>query len=495
MLVVWFCLFSLVAFLFVRFVAVKVPILARLSLGLHLLAVIGSANLFLASFLSLLHPDAMNWVRIVLLFLALYIGLRLLDFWMFEIMLPRRRDRAVPLVLRDIIRWILTLLALLFIVRTIFPQANLNVLAVSSIVVGYVLGNASQDTLGNLISGLAMNTESPFAIGDWVEAGGHTGRVVDMSWRATCLRTKMDDYIIIPNAAISRDAIVNYSRPTGVHGCTSDVGVNYGVPPNKVRRVLLEAAAAVPDILTSPAPDVRLIAYSDFSIDYRTKFFIREFERLEQIQSAFMDLVWYYFKREDIVIPFPIRDVNLHRVSPADTARSQQRDRAARCKLLEEIELFAPLSVSEREQLAGELQECVYGSGEHLVRQAEEGHTFHIIMSGRVRVSVEHGRRSTRLKTLGPGAFFGEMSMLTGEKRSATVTAETDTTVLVLPHSALAAILATHEKLAADLAAILARRQQEQVDAAQAFGSAGPKAAVSEDVLLSKIRRFFHLEL
>jgi small-conductance mechanosensitive channel len=496
MLPVWFCLFCLAGLLFVRFAASRVSILARLTIGLHLLVLTTGAHIFLHSFLGMLHADALSWVRITMLFLAIYIGLRLLDYWLFEIAVPRRRDKTVPLLLRDIVRWVLTLLALLAVVRAIFPQVNLNVLAVSSIVVGYVLGNASQDTLGNLISGLAMNTESPFAIGDWVQAGGHTGQVVDMSWRATCLRTKMDDHIIIPNAAISRDAIINYSRPTGVHGCTLDIGVNYGVPPNHVRRVLLEAAAAVSEMLTSPAPRVWLIAYSDFSIDYRIKFFIREFARLEDIQSDFMDRVWYFFKRENIVIPFPIRDVNLHHVSAADEDQKRAHDAAQRRTVLDRVDLFAPLSEPEKEQLAHELEELVFGAGETLVRQADEGHSFYIVMSGQVRVSVAQGRHHTVLKTLGPGDFFGEMSLLTGEKRSATVTAETDTTVLVLSYRALSSILAAHVKLADDLAAMLVRRQQEQADAAHAVGPTLPSGpALSQTVLFSRICRFFHLDL
>ncbi len=489
---VWFGFFCLAVFLTLRLLAGRAPVFARLSLGLHPLSVMVGANLFLASPLAALHADAINWVRVVLLFLSVYIGLRVLDFWIFEVMVPRRRDVPVPLVLRDIVRWVLTLVALLLIVRAIFPQVNLNVLAVSSIVVGYILGNASQDTLGNLISGLAMNTESPFTIGDWVEVGGHTGRVVDMSWRATCLRTKMDDHVIIPNSTISRDAIVNYSRPTGIHGCYLNVGVNYGVPPNKVRRVLFDVLKSVPDVLATPEPDVRLIAYSDFAIDYRMTFHIRDFGEINQIQSKVMYQVWYHFKREDIVIPFPIRDVNVRQVTADEEARQRQRDTDARLALLNAVDFFAPLSATEREQLAGALVERVFAAGEQLVRQGEDGQTFYIVMTGRVRVSVDADGHTTTLATLQAGDFFGEMSMLTGAKRSATVTAADDTTVLILSHTALGAILATHEKLAAALAAVLARRQQEQTDATHTADK--KPSAVSETVLLSRIRRFFRLD-
>jgi len=316
MMFTWFCVFCLAVFVILRLLARKVPIIARLSLGLHLLGTVMGMLMFLSPVLDLIHADAANWLRIALLFLSLYTGLRLLDFWLFEIVVPRQHNTPVPLVLRDIIRWIIMLAVLLLTVRTVFPQVNLNVIAVSSIVVGYILGNASQDTLGNLISGLAMNTERPFALGDWVAVGGHTGKVVDMSWRATTLRTKMEDYVIIPNAAISREAIANYSRPTGVHGCMLEVGVNYGVPPNRAQEVLLEVLGSNPEVLKTPVAEVRLVAYGDFSINYRMRFFIADFARIDQIQNAVMCQVWYHFKRAGIVIPFPIRDVNLRAVTP-----------------------------------------------------------------------------------------------------------------------------------------------------------------------------------
>jgi len=488
-----FCVFCLAVFVVLRLLARKVPIIARLSLGLHLLATVMGILVFLPPALDLLHPDAVNWARIALLFLSLYAGLRLLDFWLFEIVVPRQHNVPVPLVLRDIVRWIIMLAVLLLTVRTVFPQVNLNVIAVSSIVVGYILGNASQDTLGNLISGLAMNTERPFAIGDWVEVGGHTGRVEDMSWRATTLRTKMEDYVIIPNAVISRDAIVNYSRPTGVHCCVLEVGVNYGVPPNTVKRVLLEVLGSVPEVLAAPAPDVRLTAYGDFSINYRMCFFIADFARINQIQSAVMFQVWYHFKRAGIAIPFPIRDVNLRAVTPEIEAEQQRRCEEARLALLSRVELFSPLSESEKASLAGSMTERIFAAGERLVRQGEEGDTFYIVMSGRVAVTVEQEGQTTTLAKLGPGDFFGEMSILTGERRSATVTAENDTTVLILSHTAVGAVIAAHEKLAGDLAAILARRRHEQAEAAKHLGDRTRPDAGAEGMLLARIRRFFRL--
>ena len=103
-----------------------------------------------------------------------------------------------------------------------------------------------QDTLGNLFAGLALNAERPFQIGDWVTVGGHTGVLVDTTWRATRLRTKANDYIVIPNSAIAKESIVNYSRPTRSHGCYLQIGVSYDTPPNKAREVILGVLREAP---------------------------------------------------------------------------------------------------------------------------------------------------------------------------------------------------------------------------------------------------------
>ncbi len=479
-----------------RFFLKRITILKQAPIALNILFLLLSINLFLWQALSKLHTDAANWNRAALLFMSVYLAIRLLDFWVFELILPRQKKIPVPIVLRDICRWLLSTVALFVIIRSIFPDVNLNVLAVSSIVVGYILGNATQDTLGNLVSGLALNTEDPFSIGDWVTIAGHTGRIVDMTWRATCLRTKMDDFITIPNAAIAREAIVNYSRPTVVHGYTLDIGVNYEIAPGIVRSTLFDVLRAVPQVLQDPAPTVRIEKFNDFSIDYIIKFFSRDFEQLEDIQTRIMDLIWYHFKRNGIVIPFPIRDVNMRQITRDEESLRASEQLSERAALLAGISLFDPLSNDERQTLAAELKKEVYAPGEAILLQGQEGSTFYILKSGEADVSTRIGVRTVNVAHLTTGSFFGEMSFLTGEKRSATVTAQTDCIVFALSHTVLSHILESNIKLAEELALMLEKRQKEVEG--QAAAESAPAIAtptpVPSSVLLSRIRRFFSLD-
>ncbi len=289
-----------------QFAGRRILVLREMRRPLNVLFALGAVHTFLGDRLAAVHPSLRMAVLVAFLTLLAFAGIRLVDRLLFDMLPARRQRQPVPVVVRDILKWILWGTAVFFILRsTVLPNLKLSVLAVSSIVVGYILGNASQDTLGNLIAGLALNTERPFSIGDWVQVGEFAGRVSDMTWRATRLQTKARDHIIIPNSTIAREFIVNYSRPTTAHGFTQQIGVNYDVPPNVVRETLIRVCDEIPEILPHPRPVVWLQNYNDFSMDYVLKFYINDFARLEEIQSLMMDRVWYHFKRRGIVIPFP----------------------------------------------------------------------------------------------------------------------------------------------------------------------------------------------
>jgi small-conductance mechanosensitive channel/CRP-like cAMP-binding protein len=462
-----------------------------IALQLNLLVLTLLALVFLDPVFAQVHRFVRNGFAAAAVFLGIIVGLKILDVLLFDLLAQWRKRPQVPLVVRDIGRWVVSLVALVWIVRAYFPGVNLNVLAVSSLVVGYIVGNATQDTLGNLIAGLALNTERPFQIGDWVTVGGHTGAVVDTTWRATRLRTKADDYVVIPNASIAREPILNFSRPTRNHGCYLSIGVSYDTPPNKARSVILDVLQAIPEICREPAPSVFLTGYGDFSINFTIKFFIEDYVRLDPIQSGVMDRLWYAFRREGISIPFPVQE---QREFDAVAEKQEQRaaDQEAILQLLAGVDLFQSLSPTEQERLATGVRLSMYARGEKLCRQDEEGSTFYVIRSGQVSVSVTDARgTSAAVAQLGAGAFFGEMSLLTGEKRSATVTAETDTEVLVVSKPVFSAILQANAELAGKLAAVLEKRAAARQAKVAALTPGVPVATYSS--LLARIRHFFAL--
>jgi hypothetical protein len=123
---------TLLQFLFAK----KLKFLRKSPIALNILFLLFSSNIFLWDMLSAVHPDAVKWNIAALLFMAAYVVIRIVDYWVFDLFIKRSGKASIPVVLRDIFRWILATLALFIIVHTLFPAINLNVLAGSSIVVG-----------------------------------------------------------------------------------------------------------------------------------------------------------------------------------------------------------------------------------------------------------------------------------------------------------------------------------------------------------------------
>jgi small-conductance mechanosensitive channel len=161
---------------------------------------------------------------------------------------PLRSDRVrdgFPSIVQDAI-----VIGLLLIVGTfVFKEQLLTTSAIGAVVVGFAL----QDTLGNAFAGLAIQSERPFAIGHWIKVGDFEGRVTEVTWRATKLRTKSGNFVIVPNNIIARDAIVNFSEPAVPTRLEIEVGVSYDAPPPAVKAAMMEAMAQAPSVLKSSA--------------------------------------------------------------------------------------------------------------------------------------------------------------------------------------------------------------------------------------------------
>jgi hypothetical protein len=205
------------------------------------------------------------------------------------------------------------------------------------------------------------------------------------------------------------------------------VGVNYSVPPNRVRSVILDVLASVSGINQQPAPVIRVKNYGDFSIQYEIRYTINDFSRYVDIETEIMNLLWYRFKRSGIDIPMPVRDVRLSQVT-TESLRSDQEQRTGEILLMmEKVEIFTPLSGEELRKLVRQVRVETFAAKEIPVKQGDQGDSFYIIKTGKVEVVVEKSPgESAVVATLQPGNFFGEMSLLTGEVRTASIQVKED---------------------------------------------------------------------
>src|SRR3954462_1139571 len=331
---------------------------------------------------------------------------------------PLRDDRVpdrYPAILQDFIVFGLLLLVATF----VFHDKLLTTSAVSAVVIGFAL----QDTLGNAFAGLAIQSERPFHVGHWIRVGDFEGRVTEVTWRATKLRTKTGNFVIVPNNIVSKEAITNYSEPSASVRVEVEVGASYLASPGAVKSAIGEAIANSSRVLKTPAADVVLASFDSSAITYRVRFWIEDYERDEAARDEVRTNIYYAFARHGIEIPWPIQ-VHYERkwVEPDSGERTNERSR-----LLAGVHLFAGLDEETLADIAAATTSRTYGNGEPIVRQGEPGDSMFIIGSGRGAVVLEPDRRE--IATLEPGGYFGEMSVLTGDPRTATVLARGDTLV------------------------------------------------------------------
>ena len=393
---------------------------------------------------------------------------------------PFRQNRvpdAFPSILQDAI-----VIGILLVVATfVFQDKLLTTSAVGAVVVGFAL----QDTLGNAFAGLGIQSEKPFRVGHWIRVGDFEGRVSEITWRATKLRTKAGNFVVVPNNIIAKEAITNYSEPVAPTRLEIEVGASYLSTPADVKAGVMEALSQVRRVLKSPAPDVLLLAFDGSAITYRVRFWIADYELDDEVKDEVRTAIYYAFARRGIEIPWPI-EVGYEREWPEpDPATKQaQRERA-----LAGVDLFARLTDEQRRDIAAASAIRMFGDGETIVRQGEPGQSMFVICAGRASVVLEPERKA--VAQIDAGGYFGEMSLLTGDARSASVLAVGDTSVLELDAAVFRALGAAdpHAVEQIGLAAMARRTELQQVrDAAQ-------HAVVAEapSTLLGRMKKFLGL--
>lgn len=369
---------------------------------------------------------------------------------------------------------------------------DINKFLEGSAVVSIVLGLALQETLGNFISGLVMHASQPFAVGDWVGLADVEGRVMDMSWRAVTVRTADDNEVIVPNGAIARERLVNYNRPTHAGARWIEVGLDYEIPPAVAGDVLRAAALETAGVLANPPPIALLQEFADSAMVYRLKFWIDRPAAHLTIEHQVRSNVWYRLKQKGLGIPFPVRVVEHVRL---ERKREQQEQRAIeeRCRAISQVPLFQPLSAEQTQAVARGAADVLLGPGQVLFRQGQGGDSLYIIRRGEVEVLAEGADAApARMATLRTGDFFGEMSALTGQPRSATIRALTDVCCVEICKADLGAMFAADPSIMEKMSQIVVDRNAARAAAMSELAESPATHTTGQQTsLLARMRSFF----
>ncbi|WP_437561997.1 cyclic nucleotide-binding domain-containing protein [Sorangium sp. So ce542] len=487
--------------------AIGIGIAAALLLALRLLMPIAQRGklrlpvallgLHVAALLARLPLDPASSLHVALSVVALFLLLTALGRAAFllvvDLILGVRLGRPLSRIIHDIIQGLVYAGVALITLRAagVEPGSLLTTSALLTAVIGLSL----QETLGNLFAGLAIQAQRPFEVGDWIQIDPDPrliGQVIEINWRATTVLTNDQIELTVPNGTLAKSTIRNFTKPTAIARRMIEVRGPYEVSPRLVEQALLGAVASAPGVLLAPPPFVLAARFDESSIGYQVNFFIEDFARRDRIDSDVRQRIWYAFHREGIAVPFPTRIVRMAEAPSESQARSEADERQRRLQSLRVVDFIAALPPPLLDRLATLSKTCSYMTGEVVIRQGAAGHELFIVQSGEVSVIVgREGGSTAEVARLGPGKFFGEMSLMTGEPRSATIQAVSDCELVKVDKEAFQEILAAAPGIAEKITEVLVARQSaldENVSVRRA--RAGAEEAKTT-ALLEKIRQFF----
>lgn len=407
-----------------------------------------------------------------------------------DLLLVRRLGRAgrpPPRLIGDLVRVVLFGIAAVVLVAQLIGQPVGGVLATSGVVIA-VVGFALRHTLTDIVSGIALGVEGPFRIGDWVRlADGSTGRVEEISWRASRLRTKDDVAVTVPNGLIAGQVLHNYSQPEPRYRASLSIDLDVAVPVDRARRVLLGSALRTDRILDQPPPDVVLEDTGEAGVRYRLRYWVGDYA--DDIPCR------------DAVLRHALDDLGRAGLAPAPPRRrlvrpaADETDNARRHRLVDGCPLFGAFTPEERAALADRLKEVAVPAGGDAVTMGDAGRTLFLVAEGLLDVLKPIDGEATVIDRMVPGDVFGEVALLTGEPRSATVRATIDTRLYAMDPEALEPLMRARPSLADSLGALMADRQAHNRRRAEltrvAAESAGP--ASRPEGIAARIRRVFGL--
>lgn len=403
--------------------------------------------------------------------------------------------RQTPKIVRDINAGFTYFVAIMVLLGG--AGVKIESLLTTSALLTAVLGFALQDTLGNLFAGLALQAQRPFAVGDWIHVEGGTappGRVLEINWRATKVLTLDQVEVSYPNSVLAKTPVTNFSLPTTVARRNLYLHASYSHAPDHVCELMVAATESAKGVLAEPPPTAVVSNFDASGVQYWVRFFIDDWAKRDLVDSEVWARLWYVLDREGVEIPYPTQSLYLHEVSDASADRERERSVAHRQEALGEVDFLRALQPDDVRSLAEKLRVRHYGPGETVLSQGDDGESFFLIQAGQVSVHLTSNDGSTNeVAQLRQGQFFGEMSLMTGEKRTATVKAESRVELYEIDHESFASVLLGHEAVAKQMSAILAERQLRLGERGSTLGATVNDTEARTEMLFSRIKKFFKL--
>ncbi len=416
---------------------------------------------------------------------------------LFAGLLPRARLH-VPRILQDVVVAIASVVTIVTILSN--SGVNLSGLIATSAVGTAVIGFSLQDVISNVAGGLALQVDNSIEVGDWVHVGETTGKVMEIRWRYTAVETRDWKTVLIPNSVLMKSAVEVLGRRHGSPRLLRRwvyFNVDYRFQPSDVIQHVTHAvqSAKLERVAREPQPNCVLVELAESYGKYAVRYMLNDLAVDDPTDSEVRTLIYFALQRHGMRLSIPAHAIFLTEESTVRAEEKLKKEVHRRRQALNRVELFAKLSEDEQEQLARGLTYAPFTRGEIVTRQGAEAHWLYLIDDGEVSIRVADSGMEKEVARLQGGSFFGEMSLLTGERRSATVVALSDVECFRLDKEIFKGVIQRRPDLAEHVAKVLARRKIELVAVREGLDlEAATRRTRTEADLLAKIRDFFSIK-
>ena len=386
-----------------------------------------------------------------------------LALFLFNVLLP-----AIHIYTPKILRDLMSLAGYIAVAMWLMRQGGMSLsgIVTTSAVLTAVIGFSLQDTLGNIMGGLALQMERTINEGDWVRIGTIEGKVKDIRWRHTAIETRNWDTVVIPNSMLMKGEVMILGRRTGQpvqHRMWVYFNVDFRISPTEVINAVETALKSepIPNVAEDPVPNCITWEYKDSYITYAVRYWLTDLLKDDPTNSEIRVRIYHALKRANIPLSIPAQALFITPETHEHKEEHMEREIARRVQTLSRVELFRTMKPEELRKLAERLTVAPFVTGEAMTRQGAQAHWLYVITkgSGEVFITADGFRKTvSKLKT---GDFFGEVGMMTGSVRTATVLAQEPTECYRLDKEAFQDILLARPEIAESISHVIARRTVE----------------------------------
>ncbi|MFZ4288355.1 cyclic nucleotide-binding domain-containing protein [Variovorax sp. HJSM1_2] len=439
-------------------------------------------------------PLAAELLRNASTLLTVWAVIQIATLALFRWMLPGL-GLQVPRIAHDLSMMGLSLGWLLLWLRLLGVDASQ--LFATSAVLTAVLAFAMQDTLGNIMGGVMLQLDHSLRVGEWVYLDELSGRVVDVRWRYTEILTRNRETVVVPNSWLMKNRF-RVLRRTAEAPLVWRRWVYFNVDshaaPSQVLQTLENAVvdAGLQRVATQPPPNAVLLDMSPGFGRYGLRYWLTDPQFDDPSDSAVRIHALAALAREGIRLGMPLEERLMMNEDDNWRSAGERRENAKRLAAIRSVALFASLSEAEHAMLASHLVHAPFAAGGTITRQGAVAHWLYLIVRGEAEVVIDGPQGRTVVAELRDGNFFGEMGLLTGAPRSATVIARTDVECYRLDKEGFAEVLNARPDLAQEVAQVLAQRKA--ATDARLEQSAASNGQTRPADLLQRMRAFFALK-